>query len=287
MSCLQFWRLECSEKKERNVVLTLERFCAHKANASLCYVRSHLAKDSSVQSDQSLRVARLLYNDVKNWIQETRKTDLWYPKVILRWESRIACISTTHSLRGNNGVKVQGQRPACWKARVLDRQKPETLSQRKKAMHIPVLSMLLYAHAAAGPEYEYPACLVPFNIKIWANPNAKIWNGRSYYCFAALDRIWFLRFSDLLQPFGELRVEVFPCDRLKLDIGTLLQITVVRIPSPSMRCGSGSPAWIWFSKSLHSVRRNVHFQLSSRDKLTVMIQEYLSHLLRQSWPIPI
>lgn len=25
--------------------------------------------------------------------------------------------------------------------------------------HMPVVSMLLYAHAAAGPEYEYPACL--------------------------------------------------------------------------------------------------------------------------------
>lgn len=25
--------------------------------------------------------------------------------------------------------------------------------------HIPVVSMLLYAHAAAAPEYEYPACL--------------------------------------------------------------------------------------------------------------------------------
>ena len=147
-------------------------------------------------------------------------------------------------------------------------------------MHIPVLSMLLYAHAAAGPEYEYPACLVPFRIKIWANPNAEIWNGRSYYCFAALDRIWFLRFSDFLQPFGELGVEIFPFDRLSwlfFDNGTLLQITIVRIPSPSMRCGSGSPAWIWLSKSLHPVRRNVHsqfFRLYTRDKLTVMIQEY-------------
>lgn len=25
--------------------------------------------------------------------------------------------------------------------------------------YIPVVSMLLYAYAAAGPEYEYPACL--------------------------------------------------------------------------------------------------------------------------------
>ena len=25
--------------------------------------------------------------------------------------------------------------------------------------YMPVISMLLYAHAAAGPEYEYPACL--------------------------------------------------------------------------------------------------------------------------------
>lgn len=48
------------------MVLTLERFCARKANAFLCYVRSHLAKESSVQSDQSLRVPQLLYKDVKN-----------------------------------------------------------------------------------------------------------------------------------------------------------------------------------------------------------------------------
>ena len=46
--------------------------------------------------------------------------------------------------------------------------------------YIPVVSILLYAHAAAGPEYEYPACLTPVvNVgeqykEIWATHGAMI-----------------------------------------------------------------------------------------------------------------
>ena len=32
-------------------------------------------------------------------------------------------------------------------------------SEKGRCSHMPVVSMHLYAHAAAGPEYEYPACL--------------------------------------------------------------------------------------------------------------------------------
>ena len=35
----------------------------------------------------------------------------------------------------------------------------QSLKMIDTAPHMPLVSMHLYAHAAAGPEYEYPACL--------------------------------------------------------------------------------------------------------------------------------
>lgn len=57
------------------------------------------------------------------------------------------------------------------------------MGQSRSATHIPVVSMLLYAHAAAGPEYEYPAWLARVR-----RHNKQLSISRSNNSLAAWDR---------------------------------------------------------------------------------------------------
>lgn len=73
--------------------------------------------------------------------------------------------------------------------------------------------MLLYAQAAAGPEYAYPACLL--GLICYGEHGTRIHDERSNKGFTALDGIRFLCFADFAQPFVELFVKDLFFDRVK------------------------------------------------------------------------